>query len=114
MIEPVADRKHKEYKDKLNYEAGLLGQINRMANYRDINLRQYASSIETFMLMCPPDITQQSYDKLKELNLKPGEYDSMNIEKLTKYDLLWRYINTLLIKEGLIYKKSSYEIGMEE
>jgi hypothetical protein len=104
----------KEYKDKINYEAILAAQINRMAMYRDTNLKQYASSVESFALMCPPNITGEAFKKMESLELHRGDYDSMNNEKLIKYDDLWIKINDLLKQEGLIFKQSSYEIGIEE
>jgi len=108
------DMKRKEYKGVINYEAILAAQINRMAMYRDTNLKQYASSVESFALMCPPTISTNAFKELKELKLERGSYDSMTIAKLVKYDTLWSRINDLLKKEGLIFKQSSYEIGIEE
>lgn len=110
----VKDLKKREYKDRINYEAILAAQINRMAVYRDTNLKQYASSVESFILMCPPSISKDGFEELKKLGLVRGMYDSMTIDKLVKYDQLWTIVNDLLKKEGLIFKQSTYEIGLED
>ena len=110
----VKDLKRKEFKDRINYEAILAAQINRMAMYRDTNLKQYASSVESFILMLPPSISEQAMDELDRLGLTRGEYNSMTIDKLVLYDKLWAITNVLLKNEGLIFKQSSYEIGLED
>jgi len=110
----ISELKKKEFKDRPRWETNLLSQSMRMAQYRDTNPHQYASSIETFMLLCPSDISEKSFKELERLGLKHGEYDSMTTDKIIKYDELWKYINSLLEKEGITWRKSSYEIGIED
>jgi len=106
--------KKKEYKGDLNYEAILAAQVNRIATYRDSDIRQYASSIETYALMCPPEICDLALSRLVRLGLLRCDYSGLTPERLKLYDDLFRYINVQL-KEvaGIIFKTSSYEIGGE-
>lgn len=55
-----------QYKDKLNYQIILGKQINRIAIYRDINIKQYASSIDTFITMLDPDEISPVVKKKRE------------------------------------------------
>ena len=111
--EPISKKDY--YKGVINYEAILGGQITRAAMYRDTNLRQYASSIETYALMCPPEICDKALKRLSELGLVRCQYQSMNSQKQQLYDDLWRFINTCLKKDAnLIFKTAHFEIGYED
>lgn len=114
MTNDTAILKKKEYRGDLNYEAILAAQVNRIATYRDTNLRAYASSVETYGLMCPPEICISVLEKLDQLGLTRCNYNSLTSERLKLYDDLFIYINKQL-KEvaGIIFKTSSYEIGLE-
>ena len=104
----------KEYKGDLNYEAVLAGQVNRIAVYRDMSPRQYASSVESYALMCPPEICDKALSKLESLGLHRCNYENINSDRMVLYDDLFRYVNLCLMKDaGLIFKTSSYEIGIE-
>lgn len=117
MTDPPAPKEFakKEYKGSINYENVLAGHITRMAVARDTVPRQYASSVETYALMCPPEICDNALKELERLGLTRCEYDNINYAKMMLYDDLWRFINKQL-KEiaGLIFKTSTYEIGLEE
>ena len=104
----------KEYRGVINYEGILGGHLNRVATYRDTDPKKYASSVETYALMCPPDICEKSLSYLKELGLKRCDYDGITIDKKLLYDELWQYINKALKDDaGLIFKTASYEVGIE-
>lgn len=92
-----------EYK-KLDVESLLLTHMNRIAIYRDKDKAQYCSSIETHILMCPKKIRTLGIQKLKELNLKRGDYSSITHDKFVLYDDLYIYINELLEKNKMIWK----------
>jgi len=113
--EPVAEFAKKEYKGDLRYENVLAGHITRLAVARDTSPTIYASGIETYILMCPPEICDKALIELNRLGLKRCEYSNLNPQKMMLYDDLWRYVNRQL-KEvaGLIFKTSTYEIGLEK
>ena len=104
--------KFTQFKDSLNYQIILGKQINRIAIYRDVNIKQYASSLDTFIIMLDPDeIYPAVKRKRDQLGLEPCNYDSMNIEKQKKYDELWVFIHKQLKDHGLIFKSSNFERG---
>jgi hypothetical protein len=104
----------KEYKTVINYESILAGHLNRLATYRDSDPKQYCSSIETYMLICPPDIADVCIGELSGKGLVRGEYENITTARLVLYDDLLRFVNRKLNEEGLIFKKSTYEIGLED
>jgi hypothetical protein len=93
------------FKKQLDSEGLLAMQLNRVAIYRDKNIRQYCSSIETLMLICPRKIRNKTIEHLKELQLIRGKYGSITEEKLVIYDDLLVFINELLEKHKMIWKK---------
>lgn len=114
MTEDPLIRKE-SYRGVINYENILGGQITRAAVYRDIDVKKYASSIETYLLMCPPDICDEAILRLSEIGLVRCEYDNMNSKKQLLYDDLWRFINRKLKEEtNLIFKTGSFEVGYEK
>lgn len=99
------------YKGIIEIE-GILGtHIVHVMQYRDKNLKQYASSIETLIIACPTGIRNKGLKKLTELGLKRCEYEGMSSNKMRLYDDLWIYINELLEESNLIFKTGSFEIG---
>jgi hypothetical protein len=101
-----------QFKDSLNYQILLGKQINRIAIYRDINIKQYASSIDTFIIMLDPDEIYPAVKKKRDaLGLELCNYDGMNIDKQKKYDELWVFIHKQLKDHGLIFRSSSFEHG---
>lgn len=101
-----------QYKDKLNYQIILGKQINRIAIYRDINIKQYASSIDTFITMLDPDeISPVVKKKREQLGLESCNYNGMNEEKQKKYDELLIFILKRLKDHGLIFPSSNIERG---
>jgi hypothetical protein len=104
--------KSTQFKDSLNYQIILGKQINRIAIYRDVNIKQYASAIDTLIIMLDPDEIYPAVKKKREtLNLEPCNYDGMNIEKQKKYDELWVFIHKQLKMHGLIFKTSNLDRG---
>lgn len=99
------------YRGIINYEQILGTHITKMSQYRDSNLKQYCSSVETYILMCPKGIRDKSMLKLKELGLTRGIYHSVTDERLSLYDDLWIFVNELLESEDLIFKTGRFEIG---
>jgi len=92
------------YHNKLDVEGLLLTHMNRIAIYRDKNLTQYCSSIETHILMCPKKIRTEGFKKMKELNITRGDYSNINRDKLIQYDNLYVFVNELLEKNKMIWK----------
>ena len=114
MIDNDLQIKRDRYKGVVNYEAILGSHINRIATYRDIDPKKYASSVETFILMCPDDIRQDCIKQIQRLGLKKATYDNMNSNKMILYDELWSYVNERLErKANLIFKTAEYEVGKE-
>jgi len=99
------------YSGLINQEGILVAHINHMAVYRDSNINQYASSIETFIIMCPKNIRNEALEKLKQLGLKRGGYIKITDKDQLAYDNLWIYTNELLEKNNLIFKTGTFEIG---
>ena len=112
MTDEIDAAKQSHYKGVINYEAILGGQITRVALYRDTNLKRYASAVETYALMCPPDIAEKAIKHLSELGLTRCEYEGMNKQKEVLYDDLFLFINdTLKNDANLIFKTSVFETG---
>ena len=103
--------KREYYKGIIEIE-GILGtHITHVAQYRDTNPRQYASSVETLILNSPSWIRNKGLKKLTELGLKRCDYDGMAMDKMLLYDKLWVFINVSLEESNLIFKTGSFEIG---
>jgi len=105
------DSKKTNYSGLINQEGILVAHINHMAVYRDSNINQYASSIETFIIMCPKNIRDEAMNKLRELGLRRGGTIKINDKDQRAYDDLWIYTNELLEKNNLIFKTGTYLIG---
>jgi len=115
MTEKITEFEKKEYKGDLRYESVLAGHITRLAVARDTSPTVYASGIETYILMCPPEICDNALAELKRLGLKRCEYSNLTPEKMMLYDDLWRFVNRQLKDVArLIFKTSTYEIGLEK
>ena len=99
------------FKGIIEYEGVLGTHLTHVAQYRDLNPRQYASSIETLILMCPKGLRNKGLEKLTELGLKRCDYDGMAMDKMLLYDKLWVFMNELLEDSNLIFKTGSFEIG---
>jgi regulator of sirC expression with transglutaminase-like and TPR domain len=100
-----------EYRGILNYE-GILGtHVTNMMKYSDNDIKQYCSSIETFIRWCPEEIRNKGYEKLQEMGLQRRRYEGLTPEKLVLYDDLIIYINGLLEKRNIIFRTGTFEIG---
>ena len=95
------------FKSQLDAEALLLMQMNRIAMFRDSDLKRYCSSVETFILMCPRTIRDKALSRLHELGLIRGQYKNITEEKLIVYDDLYMYVEELLEKNRMIWKKKN-------
>jgi len=93
------------FKSQLNAESLLLMHMNRIAIYRDTDPKQYCSSIETFIIMCPRFVRDKGMLQMKEMGLRRGDYGSITHEKKVVYDDLWMFVNELLEKQRMIWKK---------
>ena len=98
--------KQHKYQQGLAYENVLTNYISYIANLRVNDPKKYASSIETLILMCPKDIRVLCFDKMIDLGIERCSYLSMNADKMSKYDRLWEYINTVLEDKNMIFKTS--------
>lgn len=107
-------RHEQYYRGAINYESILGNQITRVAVFRDTNIKQYASSIETLIFMCPKAIRNTAIKKRDELKLSSCEYDSITPDRMKLYDGLWRFVNEELENRDLIFKTKTFEIGSEE
>jgi len=101
------------YKDNLNYQLILGKQIDRIARFRDMSLKQYASSIDTLIIMMAKDMRGPAIKKRNDTGLKPGDYDNMNQEKQNRYDELWIYVNNMLEDHGMIFRTQQFDHGKE-
>jgi len=111
----LADLDHStRFKSELNYELILGKQINRVAMYRDVNIKQYASSIDTLIIMLPGELRNNARKMQSKLLIEKGSYDGMNTERLKQWDELWTFINGDLEDHDLIFKTASYEVGRED
>ena len=93
------------FKTQLDAEALLLMHMNRIAIFRDTDDKQYCSSIETFILLCPRYVRDKALDHIKELNLTRGDYNNITIEKKLTYDNLFIFVNEQLEKQRMIWRK---------
>ena len=104
----------REFKGLINYEAILGGHLNRVLAFRDLDPRRYASSVESFAIACPPVIAQDCLKHLVTLGLDRCVYDTITKERMLLYDTLLLYINNELAKAGLIFKTSTWDVGVED
>jgi hypothetical protein len=95
------------FKSQLNAEGLLLMHMNRLAIFRDTDPKRYCSSVETFILICPRYVRDRALEHMKELGLERGKYHSISDERLVVYDDLLIYINELLERQRMIWKKRS-------
>jgi len=93
------------FKSQLDAESLLLMHMNRIAMYRDTDMKRYCSAVETLILMCPRNIRDRGLDHMQELNLLRGDYLSINDSKRVVYDDLLIFINEQLEKQRMIWKK---------
>jgi len=96
--------KKEKYQQSIRYEDIIAGHISAIAKYRDEKTKQYASSVETLILMCPKEIRKDGFKKMEELKIIRCDYDNINNDKKRQYDDLWQYINELLEDQNLIFK----------
>jgi len=110
----LSDFEHStRFKSELNYELILGKQINRCAMYRDVNIKQYASSIDTLINMLPTELRNNARKKRDKLGLAKANYDGMTSDKLQLWDELSTFINQDLEDHNLIFRTSSFERGGE-
>lgn len=95
------------YKNQLDAEGLLLMHMNRIAIYRDTDMRRYCSSVETLILMCPRNIRERGLNKLNELSLLRGRYSSITDDRMVVYDDLLVYVNEQLEKQRMIWKRKT-------
>lgn len=96
------------YRGQLDAEGLLLMQMNRIAMYRDSDIKRYCSGIETIIIISPRKVREKAFTKLSELGLRRGDYNTVTMDKLILYDDLWIYVNELLeTKEKMIWKKKT-------
>ena len=95
------------FKSQLDAEALLLMHMNRIAMYRDTDIKKYCSSVETFILLCPRYIREKALIRIHEVGLVRGRYQTITENMLITYDDLLMYINELLEKQKMIWKKRS-------
>ena len=100
-----------KYKGELHYELILGRQINRIAIFREVNIKQYASAIDTLIIMLPKDLRRTAKQKREKLDLKIVDYNGINDEKQGKYDELWETVNVSLDDRGLFFKTASFKRG---
>lgn len=95
------------FKSQLDAEGLLLMHMNRIAMYRDTDPKQYCSSVETFIILCPRYVREKGMLKMKEMNITRCDYSNITHDKKIIYDDLLMYINELLEKQKMIWKKRS-------
>ena len=95
------------YRSKLDAEGLLLMHMNRIAMYRDTDMKRYCSSVETLILLCPRNIRERGLIYMNTIGLQRGMYSSITDDKRVIYDDLLIYINEQLEKQRMIWKKRS-------
>ena len=93
------------FKSQLDAEGLLLMHMNRIAIFRDTDMKRYCSSVETLILLCPRNIRERAVECMKQLGLNRGIYSSITDDKRVLYDDLLIYINEQLEKQRMIWKK---------
>lgn len=99
------------YRNELPAEQLLLNHMIRVAIFRDKELKKYASSLDTLVLLLPIKIKLESKKKRKELGIVPGDYDGMTPQKEILYDSLLDFIIQELESEDIIWKKAGFAKG---
>ena len=100
-----------EYRGVLNLEGVLTAHYRDMMRYMDSDIRMYCSSVESFILGCPDEITDKGLTELERLGLKRRYYDGVTPMKMILYDDLFRYVKRELKKVNIIFKSGQFEIG---
>ena len=96
------------YKGQVDAEGLLLTHLNRVCQFRDVSHKQYCSSIETLILVCPRKVRDKALQYMNDNNLQHGDYSNITLEKLLAYDRLLMFVNEQLeTKEKMIWKKRS-------
>ena len=95
------------FRSQLDAESLLLMHMNRIAMFRDTDMKRYCSSVETLILLCPRRIRDRGITHMKELGLQRGIYSSITDDKRVVYDDLLIYINEELEKQKMIWKKKT-------
>ena len=95
------------FKNQLDAESLLLTHLNRVSVFRDVNIKSYCSSVETLVLMTPRKIRDKAMDYMAENKVEHGNYENITRERLLMYDRLLVFVNTLLEKDRMIWKKRS-------
>jgi hypothetical protein len=95
------------FRSQLDAESLLLMHMNRIAIYRDTDMKRYCSAVETLILLCPRRIRDRGINHMKELGLQRGMYSSITDDKRVVYDDLLIFINEELEKQRMIWKKKT-------
>ena len=95
------------FKSQLDAESLLLMHMNRIAMYRDTDMKRYCSSVETLILLCPRNIRDKGLNYMQELKMVRGIYRDLADDKRVTYDELLIFINEQLEKQHMIWKKKS-------
>ena len=103
--------RERHYRNELPAEQLLLGHMIRVAIFRDKELKKYASSLDTLVLLLPVKIKIEAKKKRKELQIVIGDYDNMNAAKQRIYDDLLDFIIQELESEDIIWKQAGFAKG---
>lgn len=96
------------YKGQVDAEGLLLTHLNRVCMFRDSDKKQYCSSIETLIIVCPKKVREKALLYMDELKLPHGVYSNITDEMFRNFDMLLTYVNELLeTKEKMIWRKRS-------
>jgi hypothetical protein len=95
------------FKNQLDVEGLLLMHMNRIAMYRDTDIKRYCSGVETLILLCPRNIREKVFQFMDEQKMIRGKYDAVTEERLVIYDDLHIFINEQLEKNHMIWKTRS-------
>jgi hypothetical protein len=95
------------FRSQLDAESLLLMHMNRIAIYRDTDMKRYCSSVETLILLCPRHIRDRGLAHMTELKLIRGMYSSITDDKRVIYDNLLIFVNEQLEKQRMIWKKKT-------
>lgn len=96
------------YRQPINYENGiLLPKIRDISLWRDTDLKSYESGVVTLALLLPSELRNQALDFFHNDTVKTDLTDDGKRD----FDDILVHILQLLQINGMVFPKSTYEVG---
>lgn len=100
-----------DYRGELNIESVLTAKYRDILRFMDMDPKMYCSSVESFILGCPEDVTDKCLIELFRLGLERRHYEMITESKIVLYDDLFRFTKRELKKRNIIFRSGTFEIG---